>query len=478
MNSKFIKPSDAKAWALCHRRVWLDNQPGVWIESDDPFEQLIIEMGLAHEKEILAELEKSFTVVNGQSVSKTKALMDSGVDVIYQGHLRDSKNKIIGNPDFLIRNGSGKYQAADAKLALNENKKEIQAQLGLYRRMLGNDLPAIVFRGDRSQALIDENADNIVDGFVDDMRKILSEKFEPKVRYSHSKCRACPYYLHCRPGFEKKQDTSLLYGVEGRAAESLEKDANIHTITELSRTKPEAMPEIKYLKSIERKTRAVHQAKSILDGEVFKLNDFTLPDGTWIHFDIEDNPLTPSGEKHVYLWGFLNPDYSELDYQSIWTDSEEQDYEGWIKFLELIEEYRKDFSDLVLAHYSNHEVTTIKQYAVRYEMENHPTVEHLLGDNSPLFDLLEPIRANLVLPLDGYGLKDICKHKDLVNFHWQDSESGSLWSVVQFNEFLDEARDSQRGQIKIAILDYNYDDVRATRALEIWLRRKFIDTKK
>lgn len=45
-----IKPSDAVSWASCARRVWLDklvdfNEAAI----EDAFDQLVIELGLAHD---------------------------------------------------------------------------------------------------------------------------------------------------------------------------------------------------------------------------------------------------------------------------------------------------------------------------------------------------------------------------------------------------------------------------------------------
>ena len=192
-----------------------------------------------------------------------------------------------------------------------------------------------------------------------------------------------------------------------------------------------------YLKGEDKKHRAILQAKSYLTGEVFQVQDVSLPEGYWVHFDIEDNPLTFTSDKHVYLWGFLVPDFSansvQENFEYVWTDTEEEDRDGWLQFLEKIETYRKSHSELILAHYSNHERTTIKKYAERYSMEENETVIYLLSEDGPLFDMQKPVLDSLVLPLQGYGLKDICKHKDLVNFQWEDEESGSQWSVVQFN---------------------------------------------
>jgi len=470
----YIKPSDASSWALCARRVWLDNRGALELEeAEDAFEALIIELGLVHEQAVLTKLTKENAVHTATSPEDTQRLMADGVDVIYQAQLLDKENHFVGYPDFLIRHTSGEYQPADAKLSLSEEKKEIQVQLGFYRRMLNANLPAIVFLGDGNTAEIGDEVYPLTNQFVTEMRELLASGMEPLVRYSHSKCRACPYYAHCKPAFDAKEEISLLYGVQGRAADGLEKHG-INTISALAASSAESLPDVPYFKGYEKKQRAILQAQSYFSGEVHKIAPVSLPDGHWVHFDIEDNPLTGNGEKHVYLWGFLVPDFSNADFEYVWTDTAEQDRQGWIEFLAKIEEYRECYADLILAHYSQHERTTIRSYAKRYQMEDNETVLYLLGDESPLFDMQKPVLDSLVLPLQGYGLKDICKHKDLVNFQWEDDSSGSQWSVVQFNRFLAENDPEAKAQLKAEMLGYNRDDVIATRRLEEWLRAKFM----
>lgn len=474
-----IKPSDANAWTSCKRRVWLDNKAQLRIiPSQDPFGDLIVDLGLEHEKNLLEVISAQTTVQTASNKEDTQRLMAEKVPVIYQAELIDESRQIIGKPDFLILHASGQYQAADAKLSLNADKKEIQIQLGVYRELLANSLPAIVFLGNGKQALIGDESNKITTQFLTQMRTLLNETNEPAVRYSHSKCSICPYNSHCKPVFESNDELSLLYKIQGRAADSLEK-MGIHTITQLSNIDPSDIPDIPFLKGDINKKRAVLQAKSWRTGEQYSLSPVVLPQGQWVHFDIEDNPLTGTGEKHVYLWGFLRPGNSNNDTQGIfeydWTDHSDSDEIGWSNFLKRIEEYRKRYPKLILAHYSDHEKTTIRSYAKRYAMENNETVAYLLGSNSPLFDLRKPILDNLVLPLQGYGLKDICKHPDLVNFQWQDDDSGSQWSVVQFNRFLVETKAKKRAQLKADILRYNRDDVTATLRLEHWLRTTFTD---
>ncbi len=468
--SPTIKPSDARSWVSCARRVWLDNRGDFEAEpTKDEFEKLVIELGLAHEKAVLDRLSQELEVHTATSPEHTQRLMDEGVEVIYQAKLIDSENGFEGYPDFLIRHESGEYQPADAKLSLTDDKKEIQAQLGLYRCILGTKLPAITFLGGRSTGEISDEANTITNQFVTEMRELLASDSEPLVRYSHSKCRACPYYSHCKTTFEEKEELSLLYGIWGRAAIGLEA-AGIETISELANTDPATIPDIPYLKGFEKKNRAVLQARSYLTGEIHQTATVTLPDGHWVHFDIEDNPLTGSGDKHVYLWGFLVPEYQNSDFEYVWTDDKSEDKKGWLGFLAQIEQYREQYPNLIIAHYSQHERYTIRDYAKRYGMEENTTVEYLLGDESPLFDMRKPVLESLVLPLQGYGLKDICKHKDLVNFQWQDASSGSQWSVVQFNRYLYETDPTLKQSLKTDILGYNRDDVIATRRLEEWLR--------
>jgi uncharacterized protein len=471
-SKNLIKPSDAASWIACARRAWLDKHQSVEYQID-AFNQLLIDSGLKHEAAVLAKLERQYPVIQADSFDHTLALMRQGAPLIYQGRLFNESEGLVGYPDFLIRHESGQYQPADAKLSLNGNKKAIQIQLGIYRRLLANQLPAIVFLGDGRTALLGKETDSLVDGFITSMKSLLDLSQQPSVRYSHSKCRICPYHAHCLSEFEANEDPSLLYGIHGNAADHLA-ETGISTITQLAMSKVEAIPDMPYLKGHKRKQRAILQAKSSLTGEIFQLNEFELPEGDWIHFDIEDNPLTPTRERHVYLWGLLPPAHTKECFEYVWTDDETSDYQGWLDFLQKIGIYRSRYTTLVLAHYSNHEKATIKKYAQRYAMENHATVLWLLGKDSPLFDLQKPILDCLVLPLQGYGLKDICKHPDLVNFQWENEESGSQWSVVQFNRFRLKTSPIEKQKIKTRILNYNRDDVMATRELESWLRRLFL----
>ncbi len=460
----------AKSWSHCPRHLWYDVYPPEGFETEeDPFEQLIADAGIIHEKAILAKFPQ---YVEAKSAEHTKELISNGVPVIYQPILLDPKANLVGRPDFLIRTDDGTYQVADAKLALSLNgHTEIKLQLGTYLKLLNSELPALVYLGNQNTEEVDKSILLQTEKFLANAKEILSSNNPPDTHFSDSKCKQCPYDKICRPQFEKKQEITICYGIDSRSKQGL-LEQGITNLLELSQTDPNIIKDVPYLKGFDKKSRAVIQAKSYLTGEVFQVQPLNLPKGTWVHFDLEANPLGDINS--VYLWGWIEPPYDNQAFKYTWSDgSPGADNQAWISFLNEIENLKARIPNLVLVHFTNYEVTQIKSYAKKYEMENHPTVTWLLGENSPLFDIQVPIKESLILPLVGYGLKVICKDKRLVNFQWELSESGSQWSVVRYIDYLKCNDEKKKESIKNEILSYNRDDVMATRAVEIWLMNNF-----
>lgn len=71
-----IKPSDAKSWALCARRVWLDNKGDIELPAiEDEFERLVIDLGLEHERSVLQRIATTLDVRTATSPEDTKRLI-------------------------------------------------------------------------------------------------------------------------------------------------------------------------------------------------------------------------------------------------------------------------------------------------------------------------------------------------------------------------------------------------------------------
>ena len=246
-----IKPSDVNSWSLCARRVWLDNKGDFDHQTiDDPFEQLVIELGLAHEQAVLERLSGDMEVHTASSPDDTARLMADRVPAIYQAQLLNEAEGMIGLPDFLLLDDSGQYQAADAKLSLSEEKKEILVQLGIYRRLLGAGLPAIVFLGDGEQALIGDEANSVANQFATEMRELLHPKTNRWFGTATANATPAPTTRITSLHSNKRKNCRcfMVYrGVQGCTASGLE-SAGIETISKLASADANSIPDVPYLR--------------------------------------------------------------------------------------------------------------------------------------------------------------------------------------------------------------------------------------
>ncbi len=471
--SELIRAGDVRAWLLCKRRAWFDHNPPGDLPTADAFELLVQQAGYAHEAQVKQRLADTFgPVAEARDAEHTIELIAAKTPIIYQAEMIDEKDRLVGKPDFLILRDDDHYQVADAKLALSIKKKtDIKIQLAIYRRLFNTLLPGLVYLGSGEVAEVGPEMDQKCQAFIEGMQNLLASTQPPEASFGFTKCSACPYQQTCVPEFEYRQELSLLYDIREPTAVAL-KGQGIESIPDLANTEASSLADVPYLKGNSKKQTAIWRAQSYLSGNVRQVAPVDLPEGVWLHFDIESNPLADQGlGAEVYLWGLLLPDYSDRDYIYFWSNGgEQQDYRVWCDFLACLDMYRQQFSKCVIAHYSPYEITQIKAYAARYGMQQNATVRWLLGEDSPLFDLQKSVKESLVLPLKGYGLKAICKDSRLVNFQWALEESGSQWSVVRYIDFLQTSDAMQREIIKQEILSYNRDDVKATRALELWLK--------
>jgi predicted RecB family nuclease len=467
-----IRAGDAKAWKFCRRRFWYERNPPAGLEIiPDPFEELLLREGLAHERRVL---EAKFDAYQeAESEAQTCQLMTANAPVIYQAKLSDDTQDLSGQPDFLVLMPDGQYQAQDAKFARSlDNHPEIKAQMGVYRLLLGNQQPVVVHLGNGESTVVGDDADRPTAQFRADAEAILAAGVPPEVGFAQSRCSQCPFDPICRPQFEADRHLSLVYGIDARSVPGL-REEGIHTIEDLAGMDPDDVPQVPYLKNSEKRHLAALQAKSFLEGVVIEEHRSELPDGFYVHFDIETNPLSMRAEDEVYLWGLLVPPYGEDEYRYAWSDGgAADDLAAWREFLQLVAGLYEEHPDLRLVHFSHYEWGKVRLYA-----ERHPDVEPaaaawLLGDDTPLWDIKTAVDGRLVLPVMGYGLKEICKDERLVNFQWRQAETGGQWSVVRYHDFLSEQDPTAKQAIKDEILGYNLDDVLASRALEEWLRNR------
>ena len=309
---------DAKAWVHCPRRAWFDYHPpeGLTVV-EDPFESPIFEAGDAQDGGVLSTFP-GYT--EATSVRHTQELMRAGAPVIYQPHLVDEAQGLIGRPDFLLRAEDGTYRAADAKLATRlDRHKDIAAQVATYRQLIGTPHKALVFLGNGERAEVGNEYDDIRERFQAEMRTLVDSDTMPPAHFGHSRCGACPYDAICRPGFEAAGDLGLSPAIDARSIPGLAAQG-FSRISDLADAEVEAIDDVPYLKGEAKKQRAILQASSLLTGQVYVEGQPRLPPDPRIHLDLESDPLARNGEGEVYLWGFLPPPYRLEDYRYIWSD--------------------------------------------------------------------------------------------------------------------------------------------------------------
>lgn len=329
-----IDASMAISWSHCPRKLWYDYNPPKDFEfKEDPFDKLVIEEGLKHEKRVLATFP---SYVEAKSVEHTQELIKNNTPVIYQPVLENKELNIYGRPDFLIRTSSGEYQVADAKLALSLSRhNEIKLQLGTYLKLLNSKLPALAYLGNLNVEEVDDKILKKTEEFIQAARTILTANTAPDTHFGDSKCKICPYKALCREQFEAKEEITLCYGIDSRSRAGLHSQG-ITSLSKLANSDPNQISDVPYLKGLEKINKAVLQAKSYLTGKVIQVAPLKLPKGTYVHFDVESNPLGDINS--VYLWGWLEPPYTNDSFKYTWSDgSPESDKTAWLSFLDKLE---------------------------------------------------------------------------------------------------------------------------------------------
>lgn len=469
-NQELFRASDALSWSLCKRRAWFDfHPPELGAEEPDRFAQLVMARGIEHEEDVLNAMGP-YEIAS--DAAHTQALMAKGAPLIYQGTLVESDLGVICKPDFL-RLDHGEYRAEDAKLSSSMDGKKAQlAQIGSYDIVLGSSLRARAIMPNEEVYELVEKDLRTANLFLAEMRELVDSEVRPSANYTASKCESCPYKATCVPEFEARGNLGLNYFVDSRALPELAL-RGIRTLADMAATTVEALDGVPYLKKEVRRKNAILQSRSLLEKRLFRLGPTDSAKGTAIHFDVETWPFGAEGKGTVYLWGFLAPPYGPDNYEYVWADESEPggDRKGWMDFLKAVRDYLTRYPDCTFVHYTDFERHQIRLYSKRFDMESDPTVMSLLDNTELFFDIKKAVSDSLVLPLYGYGLKGICKNPELVNFQWELDESGSQWSVVRYADYLAADNGEEKERIRQELLGYNRDDVRATRAQEVWLDR-------
>ena len=116
--------------------------------------------------------------------------------------------------------------------------------------------------------------------------------------------------------------------------------------------------------------------------------------------------------------------------------------------------------DFKIYYYTSYELRSIRKLKEKYGADK--KLFDKITNN--MVDLHKVITRCVVLPLYSYSIKPIAKY---LGFKWRDSKAGGAQSMFWYSRWLE----SGENKWKNIILEYNEDDVIATRVLKDWMNK-------
>lgn len=293
-------------------------------------------------------------------------------------------------------------------------------------------------------------------------------------------CDSCPWHDVC---LEDLGDTDPSVHITTGRLSVREWNAlrlvGIETVTDLSQLSLDDARLTAYWPELEISPR---RARSRLETAVIRAQmSLSGEDVRWLDGAVEPIPradvevdfdLEWDGENRIYLWGLLVTENGVSRSESLFSWDELNDESEAILAADAISHLERLKSvaqsqdrSFRVYHYSHPEITMIRALLAR-ESESLPSVEFWEEFTSEYFvDLLPRVKERL-FGLRGLGLKRVAA---AAGFSWDEDEP----SGEQTLEWIDQARsdpdDEARQVAQQRLVQYNYDDVRATLAVRRWL---------
>lgn len=308
------------------------------------------------------------------------------------------------------------------------------------------------------------------------MREGASRLTRPVYR---DECKTCPWHDVCEEALIEEQHVSLVEGVGVVAVRKLA-EVGIETIPQLaaldhSLIGTDALPDYAAL------AKNIDSARVFLHGgpHPFTRRGQSTPKvvraDVEIDFDVENDDV-------LYLLGNYvtrrRPDggYDEGEYVSFhYFDRSDPDEEGrqlaafWKWLHDLVERTHAEDRSIAVYCYSGGfaEIPRMKEASERNaHVPGVPTVEQIAElAEQPWWIDLHTVVKQMHWPTRRMGLKDVAK---LAGFQWDADDAGGGNSIVWYRTACDDLH-PEAEQMRLKLLRYNADDVRATLHLRQWL---------
>ncbi|WP_042573527.1 TM0106 family RecB-like putative nuclease [Rhodococcus sp. MEB064] len=283
-----------------------------------------------------------------------------------------------------------------------------------------------------------------------------------------SECRSCPWWDECGEALRQSHDVSLV--ATGSRADAL-RSAGIRTIDDLATWTagpPEEWPHGDF-------------ADTVVIAEAW-LSDLPLVrrlDEVTVHrADVEVDVDMESYQEHgAYMWGTLldrrdgtDPEYRAfVTWEPVPTMDEGRSFAEFWTWLQSVRDdaHARGLTFAAYCYSRAAEDKWLLNSARRFVgMPGVPTEAEVRAfiDSPDWVDMYIAVSDNFVCP-SGKGLKKVAP---VAGFTWRDDEAGGEASMVWYRQavgYEGPVDDTQRTRL----LEYNEDDVQATRALRVWM---------
>jgi predicted RecB family nuclease len=453
------------------------------------FEQVLMRLGQRYEATYLGTIPRAVDLRSldfEKRFEKTIALVRDHCPALYQPVLGiqtiiDGVDcEIVGEPDFLIREGEG-YIVRDVKMARHVDEKnhpEILLQLRLYgwlyEQVFASPPSRLeAFSGTGQLVVIPPDNEAVLAKLRELVRlkRLTQEPYEP---VGWTKCNTgCGFRDYCWPKAEAAKDVALVYGVDQGLAVELHNRGVASIGQLLGEFDAERLSEVKRPSGTTMKRvgngagMILRRAQVMVSGHEVLLAPPTIPQSeNYVMFDLEGMPPHLDDLDKIYLWGMQVFGTSQGEFIPALAEfGEGGDRQGWNEFLTKADAIMRQFGDIPFVHWHHYEKTHITKYMARYG-DPQGIAARILAN---LLDLHPIALKCILLPLPSYSLKVVEKY---VGFRRSQDEYGGSWSMAKYIEATETHDVQSRQRLLDQILLYNKEDLAATWAVFEWLRRK------
>lgn len=430
------------------------------MEEGVKYEQEYIEKGLGVSEKDMKTVE---IIDLDEAAVQTIEWMTEGVEWIYQGVLMDGH--YVGRPDLLrkkkmprgqtSRFGKYYYEPVDIKSG-RSLRSSYKLQVAFYAFILEKLQEFSPPEGGIIN--IDQDYVSFSISEFDNQFQLTLGKIEDMVDgtipppFVGAACKENPWEKSCISSAESCDHVSLIYRIQKTTVERLVSEG-IDTIDKLARQTPHAVTTLmKGKMKDEVARRLITQAKSLSQKEVVILEKPELPvSDREIFFDIEGDPF----EGVEYLFGFLDVKDGKEEYISFVAESPEEEKKMWKEMLTWAKTIEKGTP---IYHFADYERSHMIRMADEYGMPK--SLEPIIFGG--LVDVLPYVRSSVVMPLYFYSLKDVARY---LGFQWSHEKAGGAQSILWYQQWMD----SGDREILDTIIQYNKEDVIATKVIKEWL---------